>query len=57
VNKTFNSISIPLNFNLRNPNTLKKNDDSGATVDNKIATLQFNMIQKKNLFLDLVALK
>jgi hypothetical protein len=39
VNKTFNSISIPLNsLTLETRYILKKNDDSGATVDNKIAT-------------------
>ena len=39
MNKTFNSISIPLNsLTLETRYILKKNDDSGATVDNKIAT-------------------
>lgn len=39
VNKTFNSISIPLNsLTLETIYTLKKNDDTGATADNKIAT-------------------
>jgi len=36
VNKTFNSISIPLNsLTLETIYTLKKNDDTGAAADNK----------------------
>jgi hypothetical protein len=45
VNKTFNSISIPLNsLTLETRYTLKKNDDSGAKVDDKIAifTIQYD---------------
>ena len=45
VNKTFNSISIPLNsLTLETIYTLKKNDDSGAKVDDKIAifTIQYD---------------